>query len=120
MYIEPDINDQIISWYGREEAVSDGVLIDVSDTAQKAGIIYPVAITKTIWERYINFSDKDDRLWNLLWEFRVKALHNQTDQLSFNMSFEVGGRKELVMIWAICSPGDLLEPVITIMLPEDY
>lgn len=111
---------EIISWYGREEAVLDGVLVDVSDTAQKAGIRYPVAITRTIWERYLNFPDKDERLWNLLWEFRVKALHNQTDQLSFNMSFEVHGRKELVMIWAICSPGDLLEPVITIMTPEDY
>ncbi len=111
---------EIISWYGREEAVEDGVLVDVSDMAKIAGIRYPVAITKTIWEKYINFPDKDERLWNLLWEFRIKALHNQTDQLSFNMSFEVNGKRELVIIWAVCSPGDLFEPVITIMTPEDY
>lgn len=121
MYSEPKMDDQIISYYGREQAVEDGVLIDVSDMAREAGIKYPVAITKNLWEKYINHGDKDGRLWDLLWLFKLKAMHESTDELSFNVAFDCNnGKSKLVKLWAVCSPGDLLEPVITIMLPEDY
>jgi hypothetical protein len=37
---------EIISRYTRAEAISDGVLIDVTETAREAGIVHPTAITQ--------------------------------------------------------------------------
>lgn len=113
-------NQEVISAYSREDAIQDGLLIDVTDAAKKAGIKYPVAATRNLWERYINHEDKDARLWDLLWLFKLKAMHESSDELSFNVTFTNDNPKELVRLWAVCGPGDLLEPVITIMLPEDY
>lgn len=115
------IDAEIIHSYGREQAVEDGVLIDVTDMARQAGITYPVAVTDHLWARYIDCGDTTGRLWDVLWLFRIEALHKDTDTIYFNVSFTNGhGESELVKLMAVCSPGDLLEPVVTIMLPEDY
>lgn len=37
--------------YSRADALRDGVLIDVSAVAREAGIRYPVALTRAVWER---------------------------------------------------------------------
>lgn len=110
----------IISSYTRKEAIQDGYLIDVTDTARIAGITCPVVITKALWEEYINRDDPIGRLWDVLWIFKLEAMHQSIDELTFSVSFEKDGKAELVTLWAMCGPGDLYEPVITIMLPEDY
>ncbi len=38
-----------ISAYSRAQAIEDGILVDVSDTAREAGFNIPVAITRTVW-----------------------------------------------------------------------
>ncbi len=94
----------------RQEAIKNGVLVDVTDTARKAGIKYPVALERVIWDRYIN--ENKDRLWDVLWMFRLKSLYEANSVMRFNVSF--GG--ELICLWAVCGPGDNMEPVVTIML----
>jgi hypothetical protein len=49
---EPPIFDEadLIHRYTRVEAIRDGVLIDVSAVAREAGIRYPVALTRAVWE----------------------------------------------------------------------
>jgi len=115
------IDAEIIHSYGREQAVEDGVLIDVTDMAREAGIEYPVAVTDNLWASHIDCGDTKGRLWDVLWMFRIKALHEQSDSFTFNVSIaDENGNGKLVKLLATCGPGDLLEPVITIMLPEDY
>ena len=113
--------EYIISAYSRQEAIVDGLLIDVTDIAQRAGICYPVAVSRRLWFEYINHTEPLGRLWEMLWVFKLKAIHEDSDMLSFNMSFTgADGNYQLVNLWAICGPGDLGEEVITIMLPDDY
>lgn len=65
----------VIAGYSRAQALEDGVLIDVSDTAREAGFKFPVAITQAVWDRYIIPSELDanygqderGRLWDTLW-----------------------------------------------------
>ena len=38
-----------ISAYTRAQAIDDGILVDVSDTAREAGFNIPVAVTRTVW-----------------------------------------------------------------------
>ena len=43
---DPDL----ISAYSRSEALADGLLVDVTETAREAGFLYPVALTRAAWE----------------------------------------------------------------------
>ena len=63
------------------------------------------------------------RLWDVLWLLRCEAKRSGGEHIKYQVIFQNGpGSKyrDTVMLWAICGPGDDAEPVITIMLPEDY
>jgi hypothetical protein len=44
---------KLISSYARSEseALADGVLVDVTETAREAGFVIPVALTRAAWDR---------------------------------------------------------------------
>ena len=60
----------------RADAILDGVLIDVSTVASEAGIRYPVALTRAVWERCVSVppgvicQDEPGRLWDVIWMLR--------------------------------------------------
>ena len=96
--------------------------------AKEAGIRYPVAVTDTLWNKYI-VPDKegkekygqseDGRLWDTLWILRNTASRTRGSTLFFQVLFVIDGQKELIDLKAICGPGDTLDPVITVMLPHE-
>ena len=45
--------DSVISVYTRAQAIEDGILVDVSDTAREAGFKIPVAVTRAVWNRLV-------------------------------------------------------------------
>lgn len=118
---------EIIHTYSRAEAIEDGVLIDVSNTAKEAGIKFPVTFTRELWDRYIEPSEKDKslgqdsrgRLWDALWLFRNAAKSFKGDILIFQVYFMMNGELRMTDLKAVCGPGDDAEPVVTIMLPEE-
>jgi len=76
MFDEADL----IHRYSRADALRDGVLVDVSETAREADIRYPVALTRAAWERCVAIppgvvcQDEAGRLWDVLWmlEYAVR------------------------------------------------
>ena len=48
---------QIIHAYSRRQAIEDGVLVDVSNTAKEYGFKIPVAITRNLLYSYIDPSE---------------------------------------------------------------
>ena len=44
----------LIHSYSRAQAIEDGVLVDVSETAREAGFTVPVAITRAAWRTASN------------------------------------------------------------------
>ena len=70
---------EVISSYSRAQAIEDGELVDVSETAREAGIKFPVAITRATWGKYVEVpegvhcQDEAGRLWDILWMFRCAA-----------------------------------------------
>jgi hypothetical protein len=46
-------NADLIHSYSRADALRDGVLIEVTETAREAGSRFPVALTLAVWERYV-------------------------------------------------------------------
>lgn len=114
--------------YTRDQALADGVLIDVTKMASEAGISFPVAVTSTLWDSYIVPIDASDlhcqsidgRLWDTLWLFRHSAAGFSGSMLFFVVPYLMKGRRiSWARLKAVCGPGDTPDPVITIMLPEE-
>jgi len=63
----------LIHRYSRADAIADGVLVDVSTVAREAGIKFPVALTRAVWERCVAVppgvacQDQSGRLWDVCW-----------------------------------------------------
>jgi hypothetical protein len=115
----------VIVVYSRKQALEDGELVDVSQTAREAGIRFPVALTRVVYERYVvvpagvRGQDESGRLWDILFMFRF-ALRSGLNRsaVCFRLSVRNDNRKaQVVHLKAVCGPGDEGEPVITISLP---
>ncbi len=100
--------NDLISSYSRAEAISDGVLVDISPIA--SGIKYPVAMTSELYGRM------DKYIYEILHAFRTNAPTARGDVMHFEILKQSG---HFVKIKSVIGPGDDLEPVITLMLPEE-
>jgi hypothetical protein len=118
---------EVVYTYTRAQALEDGVLVDVSETAKEAGIKFPVAMTRTVWGKYVEVpegvkcQDERGRLWDILWMLRAQVRRGG-DTLLFKLHVRNDNRDRippLVTLKAVCGPGDSGEPVITIMLPNE-
>jgi len=127
--------DPVISAYTRAQAIDDGILVDVSETAREAGFRIPVAVTRTVWDRlvalpdgYRGFQDEGGRLWDVLWMARYYALRASGSDRVRMCVLVRDIRKDLrdssrppcrhFPIVAI-GDGDDGGPVVTVMFPED-
>src|SRR5262245_24346626 len=121
-------NADWIHRYSRVQAIADGVLVDVSETAREAGIRYPTALTRAVWERYVRVPpgagapDEAGRLWDIVWRMRWAIRAAKADLSAFHFRLHVrnaNGRPELVTLKALCGPGDDAAPVLTVLLPDE-
>jgi len=110
--------------YTRKQAIEDGVLIDVTETAKEAGFKVPVAVTCTLHEIINTVSKKsyqsfEGRLWDVLYMGALAARNNPTQSTILYVLRLTHGRKKNITLKMIISGGDDGEPVITIMLPDE-
>src|ERR1700684_68956 len=67
---------QVIYAYTRAQAVADGFQVEVTKTAQEAGICFPVFLTRTAYDAYVTVpegvtgQDEAGRLWDIVWMLR--------------------------------------------------
>ncbi len=138
------LNKDIIDIYTRAQTLADGVLVDVTETAKEAGIVYPTAVTQALWDGYVvppeelkNIQHLEGRLWDVLTMYRFNAkakrgagadvVESQRDvaqTMLFKVLFQMPSKKGLpkmknVTLKAVCGPGDNAEPVITLMLENE-
>ena len=46
-------NPYVIYNYTRKQAIEDGILVDITETAKNFGFVIPVAITATLFDSYV-------------------------------------------------------------------
>ena len=122
---------EIISQYTRADALEDGELVDASTLAREYGFRFPVALTRAAWNDAVAWDrsngahqDETGRLWDVLsvLRFRIRET-GSTDGIRFavlRMPNAPGSRRPShCQLVAVCGPGDMGEPVITIMLPGE-
>ena len=114
---------EIISTYTREQAIEDGMLIDVSTVAAECGFRFPVALTADAWAEgvalrkgYRGCQSEDGRLWDVLWMCFCQIRRSRGGD---TIAFRVKVSNRWKFFKAVCGPGDNAEPVITIMTPNE-
>jgi hypothetical protein len=115
----------IIYSYTRKQALEDGVLIDVTETAKEAGFVIPVAVTNGLYAEYIEPSESlknlgqttNGRLWDVLFMLHLK-IHNcpKANTVIYTVAFEKeNGMTDEINLKAVIDGGDDGNPVLTIM-----
>lgn len=111
------------------QAIQNGMLVDVSAWARRAGITYPTAVTSLVWRDCIvvatlisESNNIGDRLWDVLWTLRLDACNPPLGdgRTEFWVPIQLKpNTQETVLLVALNGLGDELESVITIMLPSE-
>lgn len=119
----------VISVYTRAQAIEDGELVDITDSARQAGILWPVAVTRAVWVEYIVPDDRsrpygqseEGRAWDMVnvlaWALRARKRQNApVENFWMTVQFIMKKRqKRNVRLYVGIGPGDEGEPCITIM-----
>jgi len=116
--------------YTRAQAVADGVQVDVTKTAQEAGIKFPMFLTRAVFDNYVAVppdvtgQDEAGRLWDLVWmaRFAILRSHGHTDRLPVALYVRNDNRAaKLVKLIATCGALDIddPQPALTLMLPDE-
>ncbi len=117
-----------ISVYTRSQAIADGVLVDVTETAKEAGFRVPTALTSAAWEACVSVprgtegtQDVRGRLWDVLCMCRygIRGQNRAESEVRFALSVVTPKGSELVVLKAVMGPDDDGGPCLTIMLPEE-
>jgi hypothetical protein len=120
----------VIYAYTRAQAITDGVQVDVTKTAQEAGIKFPMFLTRAVWEAYVTVppdvtgQDEAGRLWDVVWMTRFGIIRARPgcDRIPIAMYVRNDNhRAKLVKLIATCSALDIddPQPAITVMMPDE-
>ena len=120
----------VIYAYTRSQAVADGVQVDVTKTAQEAGIKFPMFLTRAVFDAYVAVpqdvtgQDEAGRLWDLIWmtRFAILRSHGHTDRLPVALYVRNDNhRAKLVKLIASCSALDIddPQPALTLMMTDE-
>ena len=113
---------EVIHTYSRKEAIEDGVLADLTALFPNDTRLfkYPVACTARVWALIettckAEGADPGGYVWDLCWmSIHVGKTLDPTTRL---FKCCICRREETFKI--VCGPGDDLEPVLTIMFPDE-
>ena len=129
------MNWDLISSYSRREAIDDGVLVDVTQSATEAGFKVPVALTSAAWSDCVEWTDADNsqmafqdqpgRLWDVLWmALNATRRPGAGDRVTFIVHRVPRDGSSVaplpVTLVMHIGPGDTAAPVITIGFSRDF
>ena len=120
----------VVYSYTRAQAVADGVQVEVTKTAQEAGIKHPMFLTRAVFDAYVAVpegvtgQDEAGRLWDVVWmtRFAIMRSRGHTDRLPVALYVRNDNRAaKLIKLVAVAGPLDIDDPspAITVMLPDE-
>lgn len=127
---------EVIYSYTRNDALNDGVFVDITELAKEAGFKIPVAITQginTLLNEKIEGQDFTGRAWDMftILLFEINRMKEPDNFIEFEPVFvRASNVKYLpsyekfkpvpVKLWAVIEPNDDSSPGMNIMLPSEY
>src|SRR5512136_951076 len=121
----------VVYQYTRSQAIADGFQIEVTKTAEEAGIRFPVFITRGVYEQCVAVppgvtgQDEAGRLWDVVWMLRFAIIrsHPGTTRLTVALYVRNSDSHPARLTKLIATAGavdiDNPAPAITVMLPDE-
>lgn len=121
----------VVYQYTRSQAIADGFQIEVTKTAQEAGIRFPVFITRGVYEQCVAVppgvtgQDEAGRLWDVVWMLRFAIIRSQPGTTRLTVALYVRNSDthppRLTKLIATAGAVDIDDPApaITILLPDE-
>ena len=121
----------VLYQYTRSQAIADGFQIEVTKTAQEAGIRFPVFITRGVYEQCVAVppgvtgQDEAGRVWDLMWMLRFAIIRAKpgTTRLTVALYVRNSDKHPARLTKLIATAGALdiddPAPAITILLPDE-
>lgn len=115
-----------ISVYTRAQAIEDGILIDVTETAKEAGFQCSFCLTKAVWDQYVKvppkvrMQDEAGRLWDVIAMLMLKVRQNAgrpADILIYKLHVKQNNRPGMGGL--VLLKGVFNSEGVTVMLPEE-
>ena len=126
---------EVIYAYTRAQAVADGFQVEVTKTAQEAGIRFPMFLTRAVFDKYVAVpegvtgQDEAGRLWDVVWMTRfaiIRARPGVAGAACTRLPVALYVRNDnrtarLVKLIATCGALDIddPQPAITVMMPDE-
>ena len=121
---------EIVYAYTRAQAVADGVQVEVTKTAQEAGIRFPMFLTRTVYDSYVTVppdvsgQDESGRLWDIVWMTRFAIIRAKPGMNRVPVALYVRNDNraaKLIKLVATCGPLDIddPQPAITVAMPDE-
>lgn len=112
---------EYISVYTADQAVEDGMLADVTETAKEMGYKWKVRITRSVYDlctppKSNKIQSFEGRLWDVLWMCLLKIKMSSGNESPLVFQVKIG--RKIETLWA-CVDGTS-GMAIHIMKPEDY
>jgi hypothetical protein len=85
-------NAPVIHTHTRADALADGTLVDATATAREAGVKFPVALTRAVWNASVKVpakvecQDEAGRLWDVLWMPRTAIARTAGSEVRFSLA----------------------------------
>lgn len=122
----------IIHPVSRQQAIREGLLVDLTPQARAIGFHLPVACTQAVWSKWIvppsntrrldqcESVRTEEMLWMIACAIRRARHREPTDRLAFKVIFlRAPGDQQVAELKAVCGYGDAGEPALTVMLPGE-
>ena len=121
----------VVYQYTRSQAIADGFQIEVTKTAEEAGIRFPVFITRGVYEQCVAVppgvtgQDEAGRLWDLVWMLRFAIIRSRPGTSRLTVALYVRNSDthppRLTKLIATAGALDIDDPApaITLMLPDE-
>jgi hypothetical protein len=130
------LNPQLVYSYTRSQAIADGFQIEVTKTAEEAGIRFPVFITRGVYEQFVAVpldasgqplagQDEAGRLWDVVWMLRFAIIRSKPGTSRLVVALYVRNSDSyparLTKLIATAGAVDIDDPApaITVMLPDE-
>lgn len=123
---------EVLSFYGRQQAIEDGTLVDISAKARKVFGGLPVAMTRTAWADTVEWpeddmqamQDEEGRLHDVLWmAFLAVRRNRDTSRFTYELyRIPRDGHSTAatpVRLECVLSGDDAGDPVVTIQFPGE-
>lgn len=121
---------EVVYAYTRAQAVADGVQVEVTKTAQEAGIRFPMFLTRAVYDSFVTVppgvtaQDEGGRLWDIVWMTRFAIIRAKpgVDRIPVALYVRNDNRAaKLIKLVAVAGPLDIDDPTpaITVMMPDE-